>query len=441
MNTRRGITSSGWWRIGFTLLAAFFVLSGTTQSALATEFQGGNTVVITADQVVDDDLFVSGEIVEVNGLVKGNLFATGTEVTVNGHVEGSLFMAGRTLEANGKVDGSVYVGGYDLTLGPEGYVGRNLHFGGFNLLTQSGSTIERSLYGGGYQFLLNGAVNNDIYVGAGALELNGTVDGNVHGDVGNPEEAAPTFMPAFAGAVPMVSPGLRLGDSAKIGGELNVEVAQSSAQVEAQQPVPPIYSIQNETTRWGIGELIALLLVGALLLYLWPRLINQAGEEAIEHWLPGIGVGFLSILVAVVSVPILVGLVIAFAIWGGWLTFGQLVGDILALGLTTVGFTLAAFIFVAAMLTKIIVAHQGGRMLLGSLMPSLEWRWRTDFLALATGAVIYIVLRSLPFGIGWIVGFIVTLLGLGALYFTLRGRPEVQLVKPTPASTMHHAPA
>jgi hypothetical protein len=248
-------------------------------------------------------------------------------------------------------------------------------------------------------------------------------------------------MPAFPGAVPMTAPGLRVGDSAQIGGELNVEVAESSAQAAAAQPVAPIYSIQNETTRWAIGELIALLLVGALLLYLWPWFINRAGTEAMDHWIPDLGVGFLSLVVVIVGAPFLFGLVVVLAIWGGWLTFGQLVGDILALGLSSLGLALAAFIFVAAMLTKIIIAHQGGRMLLARMMPQMEWRWRSEFGALVIGAVIYILLRLLPFGIGWTIGLIVTLLGLGALYYTLRGRPEAPLVESRLPSTVGHAPA
>ncbi|MEZ4705918.1 MAG: polymer-forming cytoskeletal protein [Caldilineaceae bacterium] len=441
MNTRRKFASSRWRRVSMALMAAILCAFGVFHSAQATEFRGGANIVIPANQVIDDDLFVSGETVEVNGVVKGNLFAAGTEVTVNGHVEGSLFIAGQTLKANGPVDGSIYVGGYDFTLGPEARVGRNLSFGGFNLLTQPGSMVGRSLYGGGYQFLLNGDVTNDVNIGGGALELNGAVGGDVLGGVGNPEEATPTFMPAFPGAVTMVAPGLRVGDSARIGGALNVEIAETSAQVAAAKTAAPLYSIQNATTRWAIGELIALLLVGALLLYLWPRLVNQTGQEAVDHWLPDIGVGFLSLLIVFVGAPILLGLVILLAIWGGWLTFGQLAGEILAIGLTTIGFAIAAFIFVAGMLTKIIIAHQGGRMILFGLMPNLQARWRSEFSALVIGALIYIVLRVLPFGIGWVVGFVVTVLGLGAIYFVLRGRPETPVAAPVSTPVLREAPA
>jgi hypothetical protein len=40
--------------------------------------------------------------------------------------------------------------------------------------------------------------------------------------------------------------------------------------------------------------------------------------------------------------------------------------------------------------------------------------------ALAVGLLIYEILRAIPLGFGWLVGFVVTLVGLGALYFAMR---------------------
>lgn len=106
------------------------LLVGISETAYATEFRGGSTVVIGADEVIDDNLFVSGAVVEINGTATRNLFTTGTSVTVNEKVDGSLFTAGQPLAAIGAVDGSVYVGGYAFALGPDAHVGSNLYFGG-----------------------------------------------------------------------------------------------------------------------------------------------------------------------------------------------------------------------------------------------------------------------------------------------------------------------
>ncbi|MCB0127090.1 MAG: polymer-forming cytoskeletal protein, partial [Caldilineaceae bacterium] len=412
-----------------TLLLVGAGVAGTTLPVAATDFRGGADVVLNANEIVDDDLFISGDTVTINGTVKGNLFTSGTVVTVNGHVEGSLFAAGRTIVLNGRTDGSVYVGGYALTVGETAQIGRNLNFGGFTLTTVAGSTIGRSLYGGGYQFLLRGAVDDDVNVGAGALELYGTVGGDVNGTVGVAEDgAAPVFMPQFEGAVAAVTPGLRVDEAATIGGRLNVETTTVATPSQAA----PVYSIANPELRWALGEALALLIVGLLFLYLRPTYLQQAGDAAQYRFLPSLGFGFLILAVVVVAAPLVLGLLIALAVVGGWLTFGQLAGDIVGIGLITYVFVLGLFIFTAGVLTKIVVAYTSGRFLVERVQPLEEIRgWRAAF-GLILGVIIYIGLRSIPFSIGGIIGFLVTLIGLGALYLAWRGHSHPQ---PAPAAT------
>jgi cytoskeletal protein CcmA (bactofilin family) len=115
------------------LLASFGLLALLLATpAQAADFRGGDRVVIGADEVVDDDLFIAGNVVEVNGTVTGDLFATGTEVSINGEVGGSVFLAGQSLQVNGDVQGSVYSAGYSLAIGPEAAIGRNVFFAGFS---------------------------------------------------------------------------------------------------------------------------------------------------------------------------------------------------------------------------------------------------------------------------------------------------------------------
>ena len=53
------------------LLSALLLVSvlalALAAPALAADIRGGDTIVIAADEVIDDDLFVSGNRVEVNG--------------------------------------------------------------------------------------------------------------------------------------------------------------------------------------------------------------------------------------------------------------------------------------------------------------------------------------------------------------------------------------
>jgi hypothetical protein len=187
--------------------------------------------------------------------------------------------------------------------------------------------------------------------------------------------------------------------------------------------------VQNQRLRWAIGELIALLIVGGLILTWKPQVLMQSGEVIQAQWPSSLGIGFITLLVVLVAIPLLLLAVVVLTAFGGWISFGRLAGDILGLGLATLGVGAAAFFFIVAMLTKIIVAYLGGRLLTRNVA-SGDVSAAARYLALALGLFIYIVLRSLPFGVGWLVGFVVTLLGLGAIVIGYRRRGTVMQEAP-----------
>jgi len=422
-------------RLLLALLTVGVLTAILTRPAHAAEFRSGDTAVVGTDEVIDDDLFISGQTVTVDGVVTGNLFAAGAIVTVNGTVEGSLFMAGRTLAANGTVNGSLFASSYSMSVGPEADTDGNLYFSGFSLTTEQGSQVGRGLYGGGYQMILNGEVANDVNVGVGALELNGIVGGDMRGNVGTPEDNEPNFfMPSFEGDVAVIAPGLRVGENAQVGGDVAVDVVQP----EEITPVP-FYSLANERTRWVIGELIALLIVGFLLLWIRPRWLRRTSTVAQERWLPSLGIGLLAIIVAIILLPLAVGLIILLTIAGDWISLGQLTTSILGLGLTGLVFATAVFLFLVGIVSKIIVAFLCGYLLVQRPADTAVSTW--DFIALAVGIVIYILLRALPFGIGFIIGLIITLLGVGAFFLTLRRTPRPRTVTVVTKERPREAPA
>ncbi|MBV7334137.1 hypothetical protein KFU94_39070 [Chloroflexi bacterium TSY] len=394
---------------------------GFAQSAYATDFRDGQTIIIDAVEVIDDDLIILGERVELNGTVEGDLFVGGTDITVNGQVAGSIFFLGRSLLVKGLVDGSIYAGGASVTLGPAASVGRNLHFGGFSLMTQSGSHIGHSLHGGGYQILLDGDVAEDATIGAQAFALTGTVGGDVTGRVSDSTESSSAFLGSdFLGTVPTVEPGLRIGEEARVGGAVKIEAIESNSSGNTTA----LSSIKNSSWRWG--EFIALLVVGAIVLTFGPKFLCRTSSRIPEMGTGGFGVGMLIHGAAIIGLLLLIVLTILLAILGSWLSLGSLVGYILGLGLGTFISGLALFLFVTVLLTKVIVAYSGGRLLLERFpferfAPSVEASSTTRFLALLIGLFIYMLLRSLPFGVGWLIGYVVTVTGLGIIYFTLRG--------------------
>ena len=118
---------------------------------------------------------------------------------------------------------------------------------------------------------------------------------------------------------------------------------------------------------------------------------------------------------------------------GGLVTLGQLGSSILSVSWATIGLFIALFMFVLTLVAKVIVAFWGGRAILDRLVANRQPGYWADFGSLALGAFIYEVLRFIPV-LGWIVAVIVTLVGLGAVYFvlrdTLRPSPPEETIEP-----------
>ena len=403
-------------------LAMVLALIGLLAFSIATpteaaEFRGGDRLVIEAGEVIDDDLFVAGDRVEINGTVKGDLFVTGSEVAVNGTVEGSLFIAGQILSVDGQVDGSLYSGGYALRVGPEASIGRNLFSGGFSLTTEPGSTVGRDLYAGGYQAILSGDVGRDVSVGVGALELNGTVGGDLNAEVSSSGEAAPPTTPGMPGTVPVIAPGFRMAERAQVDGALNVTETTSSMSQERQGA----FGLSQEASS-RVGEFIAMLIIGGIILYFGSNMVQQTSDNIQQRPLPSLGWGLLLFALFLIAVPMVAVMVVLLAFLLGLLTLGNLLGITMSLGIAALAFFATGFIFVVSLITKIVVAYLIGRFLLDRFATQMAEGFGKNFLAFVMGAFIYEIVRAIPFGIGWLVGVIVTLLGLGAIYYFLRER-------------------
>ncbi len=102
-------------------------------TALAAEPRSGNTVLVGPNEVIDDDLYVFGRTVTVEGTVTGDLVAFGGTIAVNGlvtgdliaaagEVRGSVRSAGGTVVITGSVGEDVLVGGGTMTVGPTAQV-------------------------------------------------------------------------------------------------------------------------------------------------------------------------------------------------------------------------------------------------------------------------------------------------------------------------------
>lgn len=421
---------------------------------------GSQTVII--DGTVNGMVLAAGNDIVLNGTVNGDLIAVGSSVTVNtgAKITGNLFTCAQVVNVNGEIGGSIAAGVMSLVVKDNSTIGRNVYFGGYNFELKSGAKIARDLAAGGYQVVLDGKIERDVKASVASFNLNGSVGRNIDVQVEKPGQASGysyggPWSPQ-TGNIPMQNPGLNIGKSASIGGNLvyTSPVEQSSAvqstpngKTVFQTPVPT----ENKTTqpaprfRFESGlfnlfknmarNFISLMALGALACWLIPVVLRGVSDTATRKVLPSLGYGFLTYLIGWFGTFFGFLVVICAAIILAVISFGGLFGIVFWTGTTTL---LAAFTLFMGMIlwgTKIIAAYVIGRIILEQLFKQTN---ANAFLCLLIGVVIYVPLRAVPL-FGWLVDVFVTLVGLGAAWIYFRERTKkvstsVEPVVPAPTA-------
>ena len=335
----------------FTLLT-LFVLALFILVPVASAYDGrsGENVVIGKDEVIDDDLFVGGTTVTVDGTVNGDLIAVGQTVVINGKVTGNVIAAGSGVTVNGEVGHDVFAAGAAVTIGPGARIGHNAYTAGASVESQAGSLIGGSLLIGAGQGLVSGQITNDLLVGASRLRLEGTVGRNAKIAV---DASDSRFSPSYMYGpnmppMPSVPAGLTFGPEAHVAGSLEYvspETVEGADSVSTQvtHTLPPQdqqlsreLAQQQSTSSYlfdALRRLVALLLVGLLIAWLAPRWITAPAEKLLSRPLPSLGIGLVGLVAMPFAWLVALGVIILVAVIFGLLSLGALTGLTLLAGL------------------------------------------------------------------------------------------------------------
>jgi len=455
------------WMLAVSLI--FVLVLSAVGTVSAAEFPKGET--ISADETIDDDVFISGNNVVIDGTINGILFASGQTVTLNGTVSGDAILMGETIIVSnsavidgnlvitgaditmkGSVSGSVFGGSAAMILEKNADVGRNFYYGGFSLTTEEGSVVRKDLFSGNYQSFLSGAIERDLKVGAGAVELKGTVGRNAVIEVGDdqaPEESMAWMQvnPYLSQYVPVVvEPGIRVSDSASIDGKLTYisSVNQTSAlenitsgAVTYQAPVSDDSSrsvgldysanevqpfkrnfpnfVWQTTAMNAARNFIKLMALGALALWLLSKPLKKVVDAGYKEPLKAMGWGFVVMAVGFLSALILPLVFIMAGVMIGFVSLGSLL--YVWFGLVGLTYLLASalFFFTVFTLSKLIAAYMFGKWIMKVVFKEKK---ENVWLNLLIGVVLFVILRAIPF-VGWIAAFAAILIGTGAFWLAV----------------------
>lgn len=420
---------------------------------------------IKAGVTVDDDIVLTSDMVHMDGTVNGLLMAFGNTITINGPVNGDLivmgqsilltenavidgnvFTAGQNITVNGKITGSLLAASMVMTNGPKSEIMRNQYYAGYSLTQSAGSKTGKDIRAGLYQAILEGETGQDAVIYGEAVEVKGNIKRNAEFIVGTPTNE-PQYVPPYfqnMGVNRNLKPGLRVDPIAMIGGVMTYTSKVNQSSSIAATPAGGVVfltPVPSETEKESVDQtaaqaapaatafsvlagfsgfasnLISLLLVGALLLWKFPALLNQNVAMIKARPWPSTGYGFVTIIVGYAAlflsllVIIFLGIIIAF------LTIGGLGGVTFAIGLSALATAAALFSFAVSHISKVIVAVLVGQWLYSKLAPnqaSAVW-------PMVIGVVLYAILSAIPY-LGFLFSIAATLLGTGAMWLVFRDR-------------------
>jgi cytoskeletal protein CcmA (bactofilin family) len=417
----------------FLVLTLVAVLTlGIASPALAFDPRAGDSIIISAGEVIEDDLYLSANYITIDGTVKGDVYAVGNSITINGVIDGDLVAAARDITINGQVTDDVRFAAYALKLGPQAQIGDDVIAAGYSLEVSQGAAIDGALVLAAYQGLINGRVAGNALFALGVLEFNGVVEGNAQISIGDAKDYRPQqyYMGSDMPVVPSVKPGLNFGPDAQINGKLEyISPVQYSipagvvagAVSYSEPPISPEdvskYRSLRETNPilnailQALRFLAALVLIGLLLAWLAPSWISRPAETVQTDLLPSLGVGVLTFFALFFFAGLLITMAIVVAILFGALTLGNLSALTLVLSGSTLAAVILFFSLVANYLSYLVVGYLGGRWILGKINPELSEK---IYWPLLLGVVILALLTAIPF-LGGLVSFLVVSVGVGAV--------------------------
>ncbi|MFA7654356.1 MAG: hypothetical protein WCX97_04995 [Candidatus Magasanikbacteria bacterium] len=364
----------------FALVIAFSAIFPLSASALTAK--SGDNIVTTTD--TNSNFFGAGNMVIVDGTINGDVFIAGNNIVVKGTVSGDVFVAGNNIDISGTIKGSLRAIGSNINV--RGRVERNILSAGNNLSINEGAFVGGHITYAGVTLVLQAPVGGQVDAASPSIVFNNSIGGDVNLVMGNQKSQLSLLdKAALAGSLTYKSSSeAQITTGAKILGTVNYKPWEKPQTTDKARARAAFVGIAVAV---GVIGFLGLFLMGLILIYLAPKLMDKIYTSAKEQTWSNLGIG----MVGLIATPIIAVLLIC-----------TIVG-------IPLGF-LVMFGLVAAMyFSKVIVGIVLGRWIL----ERFHWRWH-KVLSLLLGLVVFVLVCLIPF-VGWLAAFFGVILVFGAL--------------------------
>ncbi len=366
---------------------------------------------VATGETVENDVLLTGTAVSLDGGVAGDALIVGRTVVVNGDVEGSMIIVGENVIMNGQVEGSVYALAVSFSHLADAVIGRSLYFLGVSLQTEKESEIGRDLTAVTLGIQQAGNVGRDPNIIAGIGEIarlildriNATTTGFTISDPASESESS-SLPPQIAGLERWA------GSIGPAGSSQHLMLAQ-------EEPVDEETSQADALVDWLVNrlrDLVSYLLVGGLLIWLFPHHLDNWANLVRKKPLAAGGWGLVAYIMGFVAHLLFFLLILAVGLSLAFVTLWSLAWAWWGVGFSALALTFSLFLVAIAFVSKIIIAYLFGRLLFErySSSPNMRKPW-----PLLVGLTVYVLLAGIPY-LGWAISLVVTFLGLGAIWLS-----------------------
>jgi cytoskeletal protein CcmA (bactofilin family) len=432
------------WIVGLILLVISFTGVASRVEA-ADGMRGDHCVVEEKDYIVEDFYFMC-RVLEVKGTIVGDLLGVASNITITstGVVTGDLWVGGGKLVIDGTVGDDVHFAGISLFVSSKARFTNDridVVSAAFNTEIRQGATVPGDLLAYGYQVKVDGTVGGDVDYNGEALIIRGTIMGRVDASVGDPRRHADIpGLPIYD--VSFTDPGLRIAESAHIGGNLTYKspgegqippgVVAGRIKYQAIMSQPDITKAKQTSAAARImasylvsslRDVLTLMIVGVIGLRVTPNFVRQPALHIRRSTIPTVGWGLVAFML---SFPVAIMLIVISLIILGVLISIKLseLTIVAAVGLVVINLALiGGFWFLLLFMGRVVVSFVIGQLIyryaLRSPDPGGMGRW---IATLAVGSAVYALVTNVPVpALGLTLELITALAGMGAVVMYLRG--------------------
>jgi len=357
------------------------ILLITPALAFAIDMRAGEEIFV--HEIINDDAYFAGTVVQVDNDINGDLAIAGARITVVSRISQDLTLAGGDIAISGEVGDDARIGGGNIKI--NALIKDDLILGGGNVDLARDSFVGGDLIVGAGNLILNGDIQGTVLGGVGNIYINGKIKGNLR--LFNVEN-------------------LGFGPKGQVSGNLSYDGSRKFEIPEGKVLGKVTYSPSTlfglERLQGELGDmlvfliagfhiymLLSMLFFGLFLLWAYRFFALHASDHAFESPLKDLGMGVVTFIVT----PI-VGLLFLITFIG------------IPLGLVTI-FLWLIVLYIATLIASLMI---------GSKLVRIDAKssFLRMFGSLAVGVFIFVFLGLIPI-VGWAIKILITLMALGAM--------------------------